>query len=64
MPKQNQKPDRVRQEAGPGRSTSGVASNELRKEIAERNEQARQEARKRRTAREREQLRRRREHDV
>jgi hypothetical protein len=64
MPTYNQQPDRVRQEPGPGRSTSGVAFNELRKEIAQRNEQARQEARKRRTAREREQLRRRREHDV
>jgi hypothetical protein len=64
MPKHNQKPDRVRQEPGPGRSTSDVAFDELRTEIAQRNEQARQEARKRRTAREREQLRRRREHDV
>ena len=63
MPKDNQKPDPARQEPGPGRSTSDAAFNQLRKEIAQRNEQAHQEARKRRTAREREQLLRRRERD-
>ena len=63
MPKQSQKPDPVRQEPGPGRSTSDAAFNDLRKEIAQRNEQASQEARKRRSAREREQLLRRRERD-
>jgi hypothetical protein len=63
MAKRNQKPDPVRQEPGPGRSTSDAAFNELRKAIAQRNELAHQEARKRRTAREREQLLRRRERD-
>ena len=63
MPKDNQKPDPARQEPGPGRSTSDAAFNQLRKEIAQRNEQAHQEARKRRAAREREQLLRRRERD-
>jgi hypothetical protein len=64
MPKQNQKPERARQEPGPGRSTSEAAFNDLRKEVAQRNEQAHREARKRRAAREREQLLRRRERDV
>jgi hypothetical protein len=64
MPKHNQKPDPVRQEPGPGRSTSDAAFNELRKEIAQRNEQAYQDARKRRAAREREQLLRRCERDL
>jgi hypothetical protein len=60
MPKQNQKPV---QAPGPGRSTSDQAFNELRMEIAQRNEVAHQEARKLRTAREREQLLRLRERD-
>ena len=64
MPKQNQKPDPARQEPGPGRSTSDAAFNELRREIAQRNELASQEARKRRAVREREQLLRRRERNV
>ena len=63
MPKQNRKPDPARQEPGPGRSTSEAAFNDLRREIAQRNEQAHQDARKRRTAREQEQLRSRRERD-
>jgi hypothetical protein len=63
MPKRNQTPDPARQEPGPGKSTSEAAFNTLRREIAQRNEQAHQEARKRRTAREREQLLRRRERD-
>jgi hypothetical protein len=63
MPKQNQKPDRVREEPGPGRSTSEAAFNEARREIAQRNEQASQEARKRRAAREQEQILRRRQRD-
>jgi hypothetical protein len=63
MAKHNQKPDPGGQEPGPGRSTSDAAFNQLRKEIAQRNELAHQEARKRRTAREREQLLRRRERD-
>jgi hypothetical protein len=50
-------------EPGPGRSTSDAAFIALKKEIAQRNEQAQKEARKLRTAREREQLRRRRRED-
>ncbi len=63
MPKQNQKPDRVREEPGPGKSTSEAAFNDLRREVAQRNEQASQEARKRRAVREQEQMLRRRERD-
>jgi hypothetical protein len=63
MPKQNQKPDRAREEPGPGKSTSEAAFNDLRREIAQRNEQASQEARKRRAAREQDQLLSRRERD-
>ena len=63
MPKQTEKPTQARQAPGPGRSTSDQAFNDLRREIAQRNEVAHQEARKLRTAREREQLRRRRERD-
>lgn len=48
MPKQIQEP-------GPGRSTAEAAFDELRKEIAQRNEQAHQRARKLRVEREREQ---------
>jgi hypothetical protein len=43
-------------EPGPGRSTAQAAFDELKKEIARRNEQAHREARKLRTAREREQI--------
>jgi hypothetical protein len=63
MAKQNQKPDRAREEPGPGKSTSEAAFNDLRREIAQRNEQASQEARKRRAAREQELFLRRRERD-
>jgi pyruvate/2-oxoglutarate dehydrogenase complex dihydrolipoamide acyltransferase (E2) component len=63
LPKPNQKPSPPRQEPGPGRSTAEQAFNDVRKEIAQRNERAHQEARKLRTAREREQLQRRREGD-
>lgn len=63
MPKQNEKPSPPRQEPGPGRSTAEQAFNDVRKEIAQRNERAHQEARKRRSEREREQLERRRERD-
>jgi hypothetical protein len=52
------------QEPGPGRSTSEAAFNELRKEIAQRNERAQQAARKLRAARDREQAQRRRRHDA
>jgi hypothetical protein len=61
MPKQKQEPGPRRQEPGPGRSTSGAAFNDLRKEVAQRNERAHQEARKLRTARDREHVLRRRE---
>jgi hypothetical protein len=57
MPKQTQEP-------GPGRSTSEAAFNELRKEIAQRNERAQQAARKLRAARDREQALRRRRNDA
>jgi hypothetical protein len=59
MPKQTQS-----HEPGPGRSTSEAAFNELRKEIAQRNERAQQAARKLRAARDREQTLRRRRHDA
>ena len=51
-------------EPGPGRSTSDAAFVALKKEIAQRNEQAQKEARKLRTAREQEQVRRRRQEDL
>jgi uncharacterized protein YpuA (DUF1002 family) len=49
MPKQNQEP-------GPGRSTAAVAFDQVRKEIAQRNEEATQKARKLRAARDRQQI--------
>jgi hypothetical protein len=49
---------------GPGRSTSEAAFADLKKEIAQRNDQAQKEARKIRTARELEEVRRRRQADV
>jgi hypothetical protein len=49
MPKQTQEP-------GPGRSTAAVAFDDLRKEIAQRNDEASQKARKLRAARDREQV--------
>jgi hypothetical protein len=55
MPKQSQKQGPARQDPGPGRSTSEAAFNEVRRDVAERNEKAHQEARKLRAAREREQ---------
>lgn len=51
-------------EPGPGRSTSEAAFNEVRKEIAQRNERAHQAARKLRTARDRAQASRRRRDDL
>lgn len=63
MPKHTAKPDRAREEPGPGRSTSEAAFNDVRRQIAQRNEEASQEARKRRAAREQQQLLRRRERD-
>jgi hypothetical protein len=59
MPKQTAKPDRAREDPGPGKSTSEAAFNDLRRQVAERNEQASQVARKQRAAREQQQLRRR-----
>ena len=64
MAKQSQKPAPVRQAPGPGRSTSQAAFDDLRKEVAQRNERTHLEARKLRDRRDREQLRRRRERDV
>jgi hypothetical protein len=52
------------QEPGPGRSTSAAAFDEVRKEIAQRNEAAHQRARKLRVERDREQLRARRQRDL
>ncbi|MGH2850515.1 MAG: hypothetical protein ACRDLP_07870 [Solirubrobacteraceae bacterium] len=63
MPKQHQKPDRAREDPGPGKSTSEAAFNYLRRQIAQRNEQTSHETRKRRAAREQDQLLRRRERD-
>lgn len=63
MPKQNPKRDRAREEPGPGKSTSEAAFNDLRRHVAQRNEQASRQARERRAAREQEQLLRRRERD-
>jgi hypothetical protein len=57
MPKQIQEP-------GPGRSTAAAAFDELRTEIAQRNEQAHQKARKLRTEHERKQLLARRQRDL
>jgi hypothetical protein len=63
MPKQNQKSDPDRLVPGPGRSTANAAFDELRKEIAQRNDRAHQEARKLRAARDREELLKRRQRD-
>jgi uncharacterized protein YpuA (DUF1002 family) len=52
------------QEPGPGRSTAAAAFDEVRKEIAQRNEQAHQKARKLRAERDREQLLARRQRDL
>jgi hypothetical protein len=57
MPKQIQEP-------GPGRSTAAAAFDEVRKEIAQRNEQAYQKGRKVRAERERQQLLARRQRDL
>lgn len=63
MPKQDRGPRPAKPEPGPGRSTSEEAFNTLRREIAQRNERAHQEARKIRAARDREQQLKRRERD-
>jgi len=64
MPKRNQTQPVARQEPGPGLSTADTAFNDLRKEIAQRNEQAHQGALKLRAERDREQAVRRRERDL
>ncbi len=64
MTKQNQKPAPVRQAPGPGLSTSDLAFDDLRKDIAQRNERAHLEGRKVRARRDRERLRIRRERDL
>jgi hypothetical protein len=51
------------QQPGPGRSTADAALAALKKEIAQRNEQAQKEARKLRTKREQAQILRRRQED-
>jgi hypothetical protein len=51
------------QAPGPGRSTSDAAFNEVKKEVARRNEEAHKAARKVRTAREQRQIALRRERD-
>ena len=56
MAKQKQKPAPVRQAPGPGRSTAAAAFDDVRRDIAERNERAHQAARKLRAARDREEL--------
>jgi uncharacterized protein (DUF3084 family) len=57
MPKKTQTPSAARQQPGPGLSTASTAFDDLRKDIAQQNEQAHQRARKLRTAREQEQMR-------
>ncbi len=57
MPKQIEQP-------GPGRSTAAAAFDDLRKEIAQRNEHAHQKARKARAARDRKQVLARRQQDL
>ena len=64
MAKDSQKPARVRQAPGPGLSTADAAFDDVRKEIASRNERAHLEARKLRQRRDREQLKSRRERDL
>jgi hypothetical protein len=64
MSKQNQMPSPAREQPGPGRSTSEIAFNDVRQEVADSNERSHQEARKIRAAQEREQLQRRRGWDV
>jgi len=51
-------------EPGPGRSTSDAAFNEIKKDIAQRNEQAHKEARKLRDERDRKQALLRRQRDL
>jgi len=64
MAKQNQTPTAVRQAPGPGLSTADAAFDDLRKDIAQRNERVHTEARKSRVRRDQEYLRIRRERDL
>ena len=64
MPRQNQKPSPELQQPGPGRSTAEIAFDQIRREVAQLNEQAHQRTRKLRAAREREQILRRRAEDL
>lgn len=64
MPKQDSESKPPRHQPGPGLSTSEDAFNELRRDIARRNDRAQQEGAKVRAKREREQMRRRRERDL
>jgi hypothetical protein len=52
------------QEPGPGRSTSEAAFNDVRKQVAQRNEQAHQKARKIRAVKDRQQIMARRQRDA
>jgi hypothetical protein len=56
MAKKNLKLGSVPQQPGPGRSTAEAAFNQIRHDVAERNEAAHVEARKRRVVRERVQM--------
>ena len=64
MPTQKQQPAPVRQAPGPGLSTADAAFDDLRKDIAQRNERVHVEARESRARRDREYLRIRRERDL
>lgn len=52
------------QEPGPGRSTAEAAFNDVRKQVAQRNEQAHQKARKIRAVKDRQQIMARRQRDA
>ena len=56
MVKRNPKPPVAREQPGPGRATSEIAFNDLRNEVARRNEEAHQVWRKRRAAGDRERI--------
>ncbi|MHB8691235.1 MAG: hypothetical protein ACYDHH_08310 [Solirubrobacteraceae bacterium] len=64
MSKQNPKPPPVLEQPGPGRATSEIAFNELRREVARTNEAAHQVWRKRRAEKDREKLAARRAQDL
>ena len=63
-PEELQRMAKESHEPGPGRSTSAAAFNDLRKEIAQKNEVAHKEARRLRDVREHEQVLRRRRQDL